>query len=45
VGIKSRYGPRAEVFFRDDVKGDGIEEKERVYEGEYIFIFTMDDSR
>jgi hypothetical protein len=26
------------------VKDDGIEEKEWVYEGEYIFIFSMDES-
>jgi ketosteroid isomerase-like protein len=48
--IESESGNQVTVWatsrtiFRDDVKDDGIEEKEWVYEGEYIFIFTMDES-
>ena len=34
----------SEAQFRDDVKDTAIPEEEWCYQGEYIFIFTMDES-
>ena len=34
----------SQTKFRDDVKDDGISQQQWVYEGEYIFIFTMDET-
>lgn len=32
-------------MFRDDVKDGGLSDEEWSYRGEYIFIFTMDESQ
>lgn len=32
-------------MFRDDVKDAGLSDEEWGYRGEYIFIFTMDESQ
>jgi hypothetical protein len=34
----------SQTIFRDDVKDDGISQKEWVYEGEYIFMLWMDET-
>jgi ketosteroid isomerase-like protein len=34
----------SKTVFRDDVKDDGISQKEWIYEGEYIFLLTMDET-
>lgn len=33
-----------EATFHDEVKDSGLSEKEWTYQGEYIFIFDMDES-
>ena len=34
----------SETCFRDEVKDAGIPEDEWAYKGEYMFVFTMDES-
>ncbi|KAL1885143.1 hypothetical protein Plec18167_001800 [Paecilomyces lecythidis] len=35
---------RSQTIFRDDVKDDGVSEKEWAYEGEYMFLLFMDET-
>ncbi|KAF2229207.1 hypothetical protein EV356DRAFT_496367 [Viridothelium virens] len=34
----------SQTIFRDDVKDDGISQQEWVYQGEYVFMLTMDET-
>lgn len=34
----------SQTIFRDDAKDDGLSEEEWTYKGEYIFIFSMDET-